>query len=128
MPRCRWQEEGRCFVCRGRRGTKSFATRTFVGHRKRSDGLLIRRSLVRVQQGEPEKTLVRKNKSFFQLYSPYGELYCFVVIFGLRPSDIASRVWGANIISLLPRQKYHYDARNNITLCEAQNITNNAPH
>jgi len=64
----------------------------------------------------------------------------FSVIFALRRvillrSDIwtkvqvifASRVLVANIISLLRMQKYHYAVRHNITLCEAQNITNSSP-
>ena len=34
------------------------------------------------------KNSCSKEQEFFQLYSPFGELYCSAVIFGLRPSDI----------------------------------------
>ena len=62
-----------------------------------------------------------------QLYSPYGELYCFAVVFGKSRVIFASRVLKANIISLLRKQKYHYAKGHNITLCEAQNTTKIQP-
>ena len=62
-----------------------------------------------------------------QLYSPYGELYCFAVVFGKSRVIFALRVLKANIISLLRKQKYHYAKGHNITLCEAQNITKIQP-
>ena len=40
-------------------------------------------SLVRIQLSQFEKSTC-VSKCFFQLYSPYGECYCFAVIFGLR--------------------------------------------
>ena len=64
-----------------------------------------------------------------QFYSPYGECYCFAVIFVLRQVILPSAVLRANKISLLRREKYHYAARHNITLCVAQNITDTfQPH
>ena len=54
-------------------------------------------------------------KCFFQFYSPCGEFYCFAVIYGFQPSDIA--LWQLKrrieyhcddvAISLLRKQKYH---------------------
>ena len=54
-------------------------------------------------------------KCFFQFYSPCGEFYCFAVIYGFQPSDIALRQLKKRIeyhcdevaISLLRKQKYH---------------------
>ena len=39
----------------------------------------------------PTKKNRLRKQTVFQLYSPYGELYCFAVIFGFQPSDIALR-------------------------------------
>ena len=58
-----------------------------------------------------------------RFYSPYGEWYCFAVIFVLRQVILPSAVLRANKLSLLRQQKYHYAVRHNITLCVAQNIT-----
>ena len=66
-----------------------------------------------------ESLAARQKKSncvlqlLFQLYSPCGELYCYAVIFGFQPSDIALRqLKRANIISLRQRR--------NITFAKAK--------
>ena len=43
-----------------------------------------------------------------QLYSPFGELYCFAVVFGFRQVVFASRVWG--------RIEYHWSRKASISL------------
>ena len=60
------------------------------------------------------KSLVQRTGDF-QFYSPNGEFYCFAVIYGFQPSDIALRQLKRRIeyhcdevaISLLRKQKYH---------------------
>ena len=70
--------------------------------------LLIRRSLVRVQQGEPEKTLVRKNKSFFS-YIRLRRVILLRSDIRLTPSDIALRaVKGEYNITETVRFQYHF--------------------
>ena len=62
-----------------------------------------------------KKTDFKMKSVFFQLYSPYGESYCFAVIFGLRPSDIRFASLKANIISLKPTVSISLSQRENIT-------------
>ena len=54
------------------------------------------------------KNSCSKEQEFFQLYSPFGELYCSAVIFGLRPSDIRFASFGGEY---------------NITFANGKNIT-----
>jgi len=60
-----------------------------------------------------------------QLYSPPGELYCFAVIFDLRRVVFATRVLGANRISLLCLQSNITFAAAKISRCLRQHITKN---
>ena len=86
-----------------------------IGRRARLRGVWLS---VRVQVPSlaPEKSTCDR-KCFFQFYSPPGEWYCYVVVFGLRRVIFAARVWAANRISLQPqgaisllrKQKYHAD-------------------
>ncbi len=51
-----------------------------------------------------------------QLYSPYGELYCFAVVFGFHPSYIRSAsLDGEYNITKIDRLSYHFANRQNIT-------------
>ena len=74
-----------------------------------------------------ESLAARQKKSncvlqlLFQLYSPCGELYCYAVIFGFQPSDIALRqLKRANIISLRQRRNITFATGKNITPSEVQ--------
>ena len=75
----------------------------------------------------PEKTLVLSNKSFFSYIRLLASDIASQLYLNLVQVIFASRVLVANIISLLRKQKYHYAAGHNITLCKAQNITNILP-
>ena len=75
--------------------------------------------------GASRKHSLRFLKEFFQLYSPSASYIELRSVIFASQVIFASRVLEANIISLLRKQKYHNAARHNITLCEAQNITNN---
>ena len=66
----------------------------------------------RILPPQPEKSTCYC-KYFFQFYSPNGEFYCYAVIYGFQPSDIALRQLKRRIeyhcdevaISLLPQAK-----------------------
>ena len=65
-------------------------------------------------------------QTVFQLYSPCGEFYCYAVIFGFQPSDIALRQLKANIISLRQRRNITFAKGENITPNEVRYITKKA--
>ena len=75
--------------------------------------------------GGARKNSCSKEQEFFQLYSPAASYIELRSVIFASQVIFASRVLVANIISLLRKQKYHYAARHNITLCKAQNITYN---
>ena len=71
-----------------------------------------------LQGGKKKKVIsVGVQRTLTQFYSPYGEFYCFAVIFRLRPSDIAFGSFEANKIKLKPNASISLLPQgNNITL------------
>ena len=62
-------------------------------------------------------------KCFFQLYSPYGEWYCYAVIFGCLPSDIRFASVSDEYNINVPQAQYHFCVGKNITPSAAGHIT-----
>ena len=78
---------------------------------------------VQVLSPAPEKISCSFEQEFFQLYSPFGELYCSAVIFGLCPSDIRFASFGGEYnITETARFQYHFHEVK-ISLCAKHRIS-----